>query len=302
MRTLPYILMLLTITLSCQRYVKKKDTVYSFIYYDDLGRKISLTHTPKRILSLAPSMTEMLFAVCDTSYIIGVTEHCNYPEAAVHKEKIHTYPLDVEHIFTLKPDIIFTKDGMISLDHIQKIEEMGIPLYIQSYKTVNDIFNGLLKIGKIIGEEKKSIILVDSLKKELEKIKINTTSKKKITVLAITWYDPIYAYGYSSLFTDKLHLLGVDNAVDSSISSPYPVLSREYILKINPDIIIGKSFDTMNSSFFILYPELKSIKAYKNNHIYAITDDLHSRPSPRIIESMIELKNIINFTIANKTL
>ena len=262
---------------------REREKESSLLYYDDTGREVKLNHIPKRILSLAPSMTEMLFAIADTQTIIGVTKNCNFPPDIKNKKKVSVYPLDLENILLLKPDIIFTKDGMIAMDNIQK------------YTNVTDILDGLVRIGKIINQDKKATYLVDSLKKELAKIKVKNSSARKKTVLGITIpiYDPIYAYGYYSLFTDKLHILGLENAIDSTIKNSFPALSREYILKINPDIIIGESFHEMDSSFFKMYPELKAIKAYQTKQIYRLNDDLQSRPTPRVIESIIELKNAI---------
>ncbi len=113
-------------------------------------------------------------------------------------------------------------------------------------------------------------------------------------MLCITWQDPIYVYGRNTILTDKLRLAGAENAVDSVFSAPFPALSREYILKINPDIILGGSFEKLDSTFFSRYPELKKTNAYRNRRVYAVTDDLNSRPSPRVVEAVAELLYLIH--------
>jgi iron complex transport system substrate-binding protein len=112
--------------------------------------------------------------------------------------------------------------------------------------------------------------------------------------LAITWTDPIYVYGRNTLFTDKLEWIGAENALTQTFAQPYPALTREYILKLNPDIIIGGSFEKMETTFFNLYPELRQVKAYREKKIFAVDDDLMARPGPRVVDSIRELNDLIH--------
>ena len=261
---------------------------------DDLKREVVLSRKPQKVMALAPSMTEMLFFICDTSQIVAVTQNCNYPEAVKTKPIVNNYPMDFEALLKAKPDLVFTKEGITPMADTERMKQMGIPVYYQAYETVEDILDGLEDIAKIMDREEISRSKIDSLRNLKNKIVAQTQSLPKPSVLSITWQDPIYAYGKNTILTDKLRLAGAVNAIDTIFDNPYPVLSREYILKINPDIMLGGTFNEMDSSFFKLYPELKKIKAYQNKHIYKVTDDLNSRPSPRVIEAVIELKKYIH--------
>ncbi len=285
---------LLLFILSCKEK-KQSEGTQIILYKDDLGREIVLHNKPQRALSLAPSMTEILFFVCDSNQIVGVTQNCNFPPAVKNKRKVVNYPaLDFESVIQIKPDIIFSVEGLTPLDQAKRLEEMGMPVYFQKYEKIKDILQGIRDVGKIMGQRVRADKLADSLEAERKKIKSEVNNKNNVkTVLAITWSDPIYVYGKNTIFTDKLLLIGAKNAVDSLFSNPYPQVTREYILKINPDVIIGGSFEKMDSTFFKLYPELKRIKAYKTKQIYKVNDDLMSRPSPRVLESVLELKKII---------
>ena len=112
-------------------------------------------------------------------------------------------------------------------------------------------------------------------------------------MLAITWQDPIYCYGQNTLFTDEIRLAGGHNAVVETFPQPYPALTREYVLKLNPDVLLGGSFEKLDSTFFKNYPELKRTKAYQNHHVFAITGNLMERPGPRVVEAVRELQQII---------
>jgi len=289
-----FFILLLSI-FSCKEK-KQSESSQIILYKDDLGREIVLHNKPQRALSLAPSLTEILFFVCDSNQIVGVTQNCNFPPAAKNKKKIVNYPsLDFEGVLQMKPDIIFSVEGLTPLYQAKRLEGMGIPIYYQKYEKIKDILQGIRDVGKIMGQRVRADKLADSLETERKKLKSEVKNKNNVkTVLAITWSDPIYVYGKNTIFTDKLQLIGAKNAVDSLFSNPYPQVTREYILKINPDVIIGGSFEKMDSTFFKLYPELKRIKAYKTKQVYSVNDDLMSRPSPRVLESVLELKKAID--------
>lgn len=261
---------------------------------DDLGRQLKIPRYPQRVMGLSPSATEMLFAVCKDTTIIGRTQNCDYPTKVKNKPVVNNYPMDYEALIKLKPDLVFTVQGITPPEEAARIQELGIPVYYQKFERVQDIFDRLQDIGRIMHRDAYANYLVDSLQQQLNAVQEKVIQKKtKPRVLAITWNDPIYVYGRNTLFTDKLKIINAENALTEILEQPYPALTREYILKLNPDVIIGGSFAKMDSTFFNQYPELKQIKAYQKRQVYAATDDLMSRPSPRVVESVKELQSLI---------
>lgn len=259
---------------------------------DDLGRTLQLPARPRRVLALAPSMTEMLFAVADTSTIIARNPQDNYPAAVSRKPVVNNYPLDLEKLVALHPDVVFTIEGITSPDDAQRLQELGIPVYFQRYLRVEDVFRGLDDLGRLLGRPTQARQLTDSLRRELQRLEPAAKTQKP-TVLAITWQDPIYCYGQNTLFTDQIRLAGGRNAVTETFPQPYPALTREYILKLNPDVLLGGSFEKLDSTFFKNYPELRRIRAYQSRRVYPITGDLMERPGPRVVESVRELRKLI---------
>ncbi|WP_227006147.1 helical backbone metal receptor [Rufibacter latericius] len=260
---------------------------------DDLGRKVKLPVQPRRIMALAPSMTEMLFAVADTAAIVGRTQNCDFPAAALSKPVVNNYPMDYERLLSLKPDVVFATEGIISMEVAAQVQKMGIPMYFQAYDSVADILRGIRTLGFLLKREAKATAVADSLQARLNQLAIDTARESRPRVLAITWRDPIYVFGRNTLFTDKLRYAGGQNALTEVFAQPYPALTREYILQLNPDVIIGGDFEKMEKTFFSLYPELRRIKAYQTKRIYEVTDDLMSRPSPRVVEGIAELKAVL---------
>jgi iron complex transport system substrate-binding protein len=193
----------------------------------------------------------------------------------------------------LNPDLVITLEGMTSPEAAAKLAELHIPVYYQRFEKIEDVLTGLTDLGRLLNRPQRARRVTDSLRAELARLKAPAAGPRP-RVLAITWTDPIYAYGRNTLFTDKLKWIGADNALTETFAQPYPALTREYILQLNPDIIIGGSFEKMEATFFNLYPELRQIKAYRQKKIFAVTDDLMTRPGPRVAASVHELNDLIH--------
>ncbi|SFQ71324.1 ABC transporter substrate-binding protein [Hymenobacter arizonensis] len=285
------LLLTLGLLAGCQSQSKQAATV---AVTDGLGRTLNLPANPRRVMALAPSMTEMLYAIADTATIVARVPQDNYPAIVRQKPVVNNYPIDMEKLVLLHPDIVFTVEGITSVDDAQRLQELGISVYYQRFRKVEDVFTGIEDMGRLLGRQPQAKHLADSLRLELKALSASptpaTTAPK---VLAITWQDPIYCYGQNTLFTDEIRLAGGQNAVTETFSQPYPALTREYILKLNPDVLLGGSFGKLDSTFFKNYPELRRIRAYQTRRVYPITGNLMERPGPRVVEAVRELQKLL---------
>ncbi|MBF9239695.1 ABC transporter substrate-binding protein [Hymenobacter sp. BT683] len=286
-----YLFLTAALLASCQPESRPAAAV---VVKDGLGRSLTLPAHPRRVLALAPSMTEMLYAVADTATIVARVPQDNYPAAVLRKPVVNNYPLDLEKLVLLRPDVVFTVEGITSVDDAQRLQELGIPVYYLRFRKVEDVFAGIEELGRLLGRQRQATQLADSLRRKLAAL-VATTPKSAAppSVLAITWQDPIYCYGQNTLFTDEIRLAGGQNAVTETFPQPYPALTREYILKLNPDVLLGGSFGKLDSTFFRNYPELRRIKACRNRRVYPITGNLMERPGPRVVESVRELQKLL---------
>lgn len=291
---LQWLLVLCLLCVGCQQKKKPQNQNQLIVLEDGLGRQVKLTKQPKRVMGLSSAMSEILFAVADTATIVGITPDVDYPAIALTKPVVNNYPVDYEKLLALKPDLVFTSEGITPLDVAARLEELGIPVYYQKYRTVEDVFKGIETVGELVGRREVARHLTDSLRQQVRELEQKYRKPAKpLQVLTITWTDPIYVYGQNTVLTDKLRILGAENAVKKVFDQPYPALTREYILKLNPDVLLGGRPEKLEQSFFNQYPELRKIKAYEQERIYAPTDNLIARPSPRIVESIKELEQFL---------
>jgi len=293
MRVLPIISLLLAGLGACQSENKPPTPPATVQVRDDLGRALTLPAHPRRVLALAPSLTEMLYAVADTATIIARTQADDYPAAALRKPLVNSYPLDLERLVALRPDVVFTVEGMTPPDAAARLGQLGIPVYYQKYRRVADVLRGLNDLGRLLGRPAPARHLTDSLQAQLDQLAAGPAPARRPAVLALASADPIYAYGQNTLFTDEIRLAGGQNAVRDTFPQPFPALTREYILKLNPDVVLGGRFGKLDSTFFKNNPELRRTRAYQGRRVFATTPNLLQRPSPRVVEAVRELRALL---------
>lgn len=293
MRVLPFIPLALAGLLACQPENKSATPVAAVQVHDDLGRLLTLPAHPRRVLALAPSLTEVLYAVADTATIIARTQADDYPAAALKKPVVTSYPLDIERLVALHPDVVFTVEGMTPPDAAARLGQLGIPVYYQKYRRVADVLRGINDVGRLLGRPTVAKRLTDSLQAQLDGLAQTAPGTRRSTVLALASADPIYVYGQNTLFTDEIRLAGGQNAVRDTFPQPFPALTREYVLKLNPEIVLGGRFGKLDSTFFKNNPELRRTRAYQAHRVYATTPNLLQRPSPRVVEAVRELQALV---------
>jgi iron complex transport system substrate-binding protein len=292
MRVSPLLSLLLAGLLACQPESQPAAPAATVQVHDDLGRALTLPARPRRVLALAPSLTEMLYAVADTATIIARTQADDYPAAALRKPLVVSYPLDMEGIVALHPDVVFTVEGMTPPDAAARLGQLGIPVYYQKYRRVADVLRGINDLGRLLGRPAQAHRLTDSLQAQLDQLAASPPATRP-TVLALASADPIYAYGQNTLFTDEIRLAGGQNAVRDTFPQPFPALTREYILKLNPAVVLGGRLGQLDSTFFKNNPELRRISAYSARRVFATSPSLLQRPSPRVVEAVRELQRLL---------
>lgn len=269
-------------------------------FQDAMGMDISIRKPtaakPLRIMALSAALTEMLFATIPATEVVGVSHVCNYPADLVKdKPRVNTYPLDIEKLAQIGPELVLAEEGIVSVDAVAQLKRIGIPCYFFKYRTLADVWNAIDTIGKITGHVNEAKLLSDSLRKQEAAMRLaHQSTKPKLKVLGLVSNKPIYVWGRETLISDQLSVINAENAVSTAYQKAYPELSREAVLQFNPDVIFGGSFVELDSSFFGLYPELKTIKAYRNKACFSLDADKSTRPGPRSLEAVQEMSHHLN--------
>ena len=259
---------------------------------DDLGNEITFYEPPKRIVSLAPSNTEILFALGLNKEIIGVTEYCDYPDDAKNKEKIGGFSNpNLEKIYSLKPDFVFGVRGNPK-ETLINLTKLKIDVLAYDPKNLDDLFNLIITVGKITDKREEAYNLVSKMKEKRDSIIEKAEKLKKKKVYLEIWNNPYMSVGENTYLNKLIEDAGGIN-IAKKAKGDWPILSQEFIITENPEVIII-AYMGQNIEEVLKRPGWENIDAVKNKRIYIINPDLIYRLGPRIIDGMEELFNLIH--------
>lgn len=263
---------------------------------DQLGRPVTVPDHPKRVIALAPSITEIVFAIGKGDLVKGGTLFSDYPEAAKKLPLVGSYvQLDVEKIVALKPDLcIAVKDGNPK-PVIDKLEAIGIPVFAVNPVDLETVMSSVVEIGTLLNAETEAKKIVSEMQLRIrhvrEKIEKAAYSPKVFFQIEIS---PIVSVGTKTYLHELILLAGGRNVAEGPV--PYPRFSKEQVIFLSPEIIIITSmaregqFEAVKKEWS-KWPE---IPAVKNNRILLVNSDLLDRASPRLIDGYELLARLIH--------
>ena len=264
---------------------------------DDLGVTVTIDKYPERIVSLSPANTEILFALGLGDRIVGVTEYCTYPEAALSKDKIGGFStINTEKIAVLNPDLLVAADGN-SEETIAHLRELGYTIITVNADTIDTTLADIRLIGKAAGVDSAAEELVSSMKDDLAEIAEKTKGAEKPTILHCMWTDPLWVSGSGTFQDEMISAAGGVNA--AAAEGGWVALTMEKFLTMNPDIIVVDSGDGMGvgtddalKNFFLKDSRMQSLSAVQNERVYVVNADIIDRGGPRIVEGVEALAEI----------
>jgi iron complex transport system substrate-binding protein len=246
--------------------------------------------SPKRIISLAPNITEILFAMGLGDRIIGVTNFCDYPEQAGKKPKVGgmSNP-SLETVVSLKPDIVVVTTDGNPKEFEERLRSLNIRTYVFKARKLGELPQGIRDMGSALGTRERADTLareIESAIRKSSRFTLNTSQKEK--VLFIIWPEPLIVAGPGTAIDDTIKLLGRKN-IASEAQVPYPKYSIEEIIRQAPDIIfIGKGHNNIKEMSQGLLKKIASVPAVKNGNVFYLSDSLY-RLGPRVTKGIEEM-------------
>ena len=277
---------------------------------DDFGFKVIVEKYPKRIVSLAPSNTEILFALGLGDRVVGVTDYCNYPPEVVKLKRVGKIQsvggystVNVEKVIRLKPDLVVASYGN-GLEVIKTLKEFGIPVICLNPKNLTGIEKDIYLLGVVCGVEDNASKLVNWMEEKIKAVKAKKHNWKP-KIVHIVWNDPIWVSGRDTFVDDLITTAGGVNAVKQS---GWVVLSLEDLIRLNPDIIIVNSGNGMSAKgrniiyeWVVSNELLKNVNAVKYGNVYVVDADMICRPSYRAVYVLENISRIIDLAYENAT-
>jgi iron complex transport system substrate-binding protein len=251
---------------------------------------------PERIVTLAPSITEIVFALGLGQRVKGVTIYSNFPPEVVTLPKVGSYvQLDIEKIVALRPDVcIGTRDGNPG-EAIERLTGLGIPVYIVNPRSLVEVMETLLELGNALGAADAANRLVSDMRRRLEAVQTRVAGEKtRPRVFFQIGVSPIVSVGSGTFLDELIRLAGGTNLSGGDVA--YPRFSVEQVLGLEPDLIVitsmarGEIFEQVKHQ----WRRWKQMPAVRDDRIFLIDSDLVDRPTPRLIDGLEMLAKMIH--------
>lgn len=266
---------------------------------DMIGREVTLEKAPERIVSLAPSNTEILYALGLGDKIVGVTDFCDYPEEAKEKEKVGGFSdANIEKIVALEPDLILITD-IHTGEVLPELERLGLTAFTIDPRSLDEVVESIILIGEITGKDDEASQMAARMTERINAVKAKTDNladEQRPKVFFIIWHEPLMTVGTDTRIHELIETAGGRNIIQDA--EGYPMIDLETLIDANPQVIIADSGAGDAAGLLYDYattePRLKDVDARINNRVYEIETDLVTLPTPRMIDGLEKFAELIH--------
>lgn len=251
---------------------------------DDKGREVHLEAPARRIISLAPHITENLFAVGAGDQIVGTVNYSDYPQAAEDIPRVGSYKqLDLESILALEPDLVVAWESGNVRAQLERLEALGYPLYFSNPQTFEQLASGLARLGRLSGHVTGGEEAETQVRHTLAELEDRYGQQPPVTVFYQVWDRPLMTLNEEHLISQAIHLCGGEN-IFGHLDTLVPRLNREVILAADPEAIIGGGMGEDNPQWVEDWRRWSDMTAVQRDNLFFIPPSLIQRPTPRILE------------------
>lgn len=262
---------------------------------DQTGRQITLPAAPARIISLVPSVTEILYSIGAQDRLVGVTDFCDYPPEARRKPHVGgMLAPSLEGMVSLKPDLVVATSAGNRQETFDQLERLRIPVYAVNPVTVADVLDLIGRLGRLTDRGAAADRTVTSLRERMRAVTARLEGRPRPRVLYVLWPDPLVVPGRGSLVSELIALAGGES-VTTDGGEGYPRYSLEAALARNPEIIVLASHGSERTPLSRdKWERLRQVPAIAAGHLYTIDGNLTHRYGPRIVEGLERLARVIH--------
>ena len=261
---------------------------------DDAGRRVSIPFKVDRVVSLAPNLTEIVFAVGAGNRLVGRTSYCDYPpEAKAIAEIGDTLHPSLERIIALKPQVVLVSTASQLEVFTQQLNGQNIAVFVTDPHDLKGVFRSIEQIGEIVGEKDKANQLVQKLLERTHTVEQAVSGKPPVKVFYQVSGEPLYTAGHDSFVTDLMRRAGA-SSVTADVPGAWPKYSNESALAARPDAIILPTGGSMGAANSNVAEALRQSPAVLNGRVYKINDDHLTRPGPRLVDGLEEMARALH--------
>lgn len=260
---------------------------------DDLGRSVEVTEQPERVLSLAPNLTELLFAIGEGGRLVGASPADTYPPGLDALPQFGTYPLDAEAVVALRPDLVLATDQVNNPADADALARAGIPTYFFRFDEIDDVPRAMRTVGDLLGAATAADSAAATFETRMRRLAGRAEDGERTSVLLLIGDETLFGFGDGS-YTQRLIEIAGGESVTAGFAGEAVTLSEEFVLEAAPEVIVlalGPDYDT--SRFVARHPALAAVPAVRGGRVFGMDPDLLVRPGPRLAEGAETLARLL---------
>lgn len=260
----------------------------------DGGAQTAPAAHPHRVVSLAPSLTETIFALGFGDRLVGVTSQCDYPAEARKIPKIGSFMNpSLEAVVAKRPDLVLGVKGATDPTAAREMARLGVKINLISLTSVSEILGAVKRIAGLLGDPQPGATLASSIAAQIERVKRRVAPARRRSVLFVVGLRPLVAVGGQNFIDELITLAGGEN-IAADAAQPWLNLPDEYVVAKAPEVIIEAGMGSERGESARHWRDLKSIPAVKQRRIYSHPSDKILRPGPRIGEGLEEIARLVH--------
>jgi len=251
--------------------------------HDDTGRNVHIPQAATRIVSLAPHLTEQLFAIGAGEKIVGAVDYSDYPEAAKAIPRVGGYSrLDLERILVLKPDLVVAWQSGNDARAVERLQDLGLTVYVSEPRHLPDIADSMVRLGTLAGVPEKGRQQAEAFRQHLDALRHQFQGEIKRTVFYQIWNQPLMTVSGRHLINDVITLCGGRN-IFADLEVLTPNVSLEAVLAANPEVIIASGMGKERPEWLNEWKRWPHLSAVKNSRLFVIDPNIIQRATPRLL-------------------
>jgi len=251
---------------------------------DDAGRVVTLAAPAQRIISLAPHVTELLYAAGAGKYIVGAVSYSDYPAAAKELPRVGSYnAFDLEAIVALQPDLIVAWQSANPAAALEKLQALSIPVFFSEPRQLEDVAGNLERLGKLTGNEAIADAASVAFRGTLRKLRNQYHTAREVSVFYQVWHQPLMTINGEHIISEVIALCGGRN-VFASLPALAPKISLEAVLRKDPEVVVAGNSALNHSGWKDDWRRWPALRAVKNDHLFYVNPDIIQRHTPRILQ------------------
>lgn len=264
---------------------------------DELGRTVQVPNAARRVVSLAPNLTEIVFSLGEGENLAGDTDFCDYPSEATRKPHVGgTVNPSLERVASLMPDLILATKSINRRETVDALDRIGLPVYVtEDPHSVDDMIASVEHVGNALGADKSAAGVAGDLRARLAELDRRLAGSTPRRVFFVVWTDPLISVGRDTFIADALRRAGGRSVIDTAVE--WPRISVEEVVRLQPEVLVFATSHARDAERDIetlrTRPGLKDLEALQRGRIVVVSDAIN-RPAPRMIDAIEQLARALH--------